>query len=90
MKKINPKDLIPSYNIIDIRKRELYLKGHIYNAKNISMDLLIDMPDKYLDKNEVYYIYCTSGYKSQKCCKLLEIQGYNVVDVVGGYEDYIK
>lgn len=90
MKKINPKDLIPSYNIIDIRKRELYLKGHIYNAKNISMDLLVDMPDKYLDKNEVYYIYCTSGYKSQKCCKLLEIQGYNVVDVVGGYEDYIK
>ncbi len=90
MKKINPTDLRPNFNIIDIRSKKLYLKGHIYNAKNIDMDTLLDLHSKYLNKNETYYIYCTSGYKSKKCCELLEILGYDVVDVIGGYDKYIS
>ncbi len=90
MKQIYPNELKPSYNIIDIRDSNLFNKGHIYNAKNISMNLLTNMPEKYLNKEDVYYIYCSSGYKSQKCCKLLEMVGYNVVNVSGGYEKYIE
>ena len=90
MKKINSNDLKPNYNIIDIRNRNLYARGHIYNAKNIPMDLLVELHNKYLNKNETYYIYCNSGYKSQKCVKLLEMLGYDVVDVLGGYETFNK
>lgn len=88
MEQIEPKDLKPDFNIIDIRDREVYAKGHIYNAKNISMNLLTNMPEKYLNKKDKYYIYCGSGYKSQKCCKLLNMIGYNVVNIIGGYEKY--
>jgi len=43
----------------------------------------------YLDKNETYYIYCTEGFKSKRCCKFLEIMGYDVVNVIDGYEGFI-
>lgn len=90
MKKINAKELRKDFNIIDIRPRESYLKGHIYNAENISMNLLLNMPDRYLNKNITYYIYCNSGYNSEKCCKLLDMIGYDVVDVIGGYNAFIS
>lgn len=88
MEQIEPRDLKPDFKIIDIRDKNVYIKGHIYNARNISMDLLTNMPEKYLNKEDIYYIYCGTGYKSQKCCKLLSIIGYNVVNVIGGYEKY--
>ncbi len=88
MKKITASELKRDFNIIDIRPREYYLNGHIYNAENISMNLLLNMPDKYLSKNKTYYIYCNSGYNSQKCCKLLDMIGYDVVDVIGGYNAF--
>lgn len=90
MEQIEPSNLNSNLNIIDIRDKQAYIKGHIYNARNIAMNLLINMPERYLNKNEKYYIYCSSGYKSQKCCKLLSMIGYNVVNVVGGYDKYIK
>ena len=37
-------------NIIDIRSKGNYMKSHIYNAKNIDQNNLIDMPYMYLDK----------------------------------------
>ncbi len=85
MKSIKIKDLKPEYNIIDIRSKNRYIKSHIYNAKNIDENNLIDMPYMYLDKNTTYYIYCSSGIKSKRCCKLLEVQGYNVVNVEDGF-----
>lgn len=90
MKNIESKDLKPEYNIIDIRDRNAYLKGHIYNALNIDMNLLTEMPDKYLKKDKTYYIYCGSGYKSKKCVNMLNIIGYDVVNVIDGYEGYIS
>ncbi len=88
MKNIKISELKPDYNIIDIRSRRKYLKSHIYNAKNIDENNLIDMPYMYLDKNETYYIYCSSGHQSSRCCKLLEALGYDVVNVEDGFEEY--
>lgn len=88
MKSIKASDLKPEYNIIDIRSKTKYINSHIYNAKNIDENNLIDMPYMYLDKNSVYYIYCSSGLKSKRCCKMLEAQGYNVINVEDGFEGY--
>ncbi len=88
MKSIKAKQLKPEYDIIDIRSKNSYMKSHIYNAKNIDENNLIDMPYMYLKKDKIYYIYCTSGLKSRRCCKMLEAQGYNVVNVEDGFENY--
>lgn len=89
MKSIKINQLKPEYNIIDIRKKEKYIKSHIYNARNINEDILINMPQLYMNKDEIYYIYCSTGLHSKRCCRLLEIQGYNVINVEDGYENKV-
>lgn len=79
------KDLKPEYNIIDIRDRESYNADHVLNALNIPMDLLLNNPSKYLDKNNTYYIYCYSGTRSKKTCELLSLLGYKVINVIDGF-----
>ena len=72
-------------NIIDIRSRDLYLKGHIPGAIYIDMYDLINNPDNYLNKNEVYHIYCSNGISSQSVVSMLNKMGYNTVNIDGGY-----
>lgn len=76
-------------NIIDIRARESYNNNHLPGAKNISQNELLIMPEKYLNKTEIYYIYCQHGYASKKLCQILNIKGFNTVNVIGGYEAYV-
>lgn len=80
---------IPNANIIDIRTRENFNNNHIPNAKNIESKELMIRPDKYLNKNETYYIYCRHGITSQKLCQILRNQGYNTISVIGGYEAWL-
>lgn len=79
------KDLKKEYNIIDIRDSYSYNLGHVYNAVNIPMDILLNNPSKFLNKNDIYYIYCTSGIRSKKICELLKLLGYKVINVIDGY-----
>ena len=43
-------------NLIDIRSIEKYNSKHIMNAVNIPLEELLIRPQKYLSKNEKYYI----------------------------------
>lgn len=80
---------LPNPNIIDIRTVENFNNNHIPGAKNISSNELLINPSKYLNKNETYYIYCKHGLTSPRLCQILRNQGYNVVNIVGGYEAWI-
>lgn len=80
------KDLLPEYNIIDIRENYLYEKGHLFNSVNIPMNVLLNNPSKFINKNETYYIYCSSGIRSKKTCELLRLLGYNVINVIDGFD----
>lgn len=75
-------------NIIDIRTTAQYNLGHVSNAKNIDNNILLTNPEKYLNKNETYYIYCNTGRTSYKLCQILASRGYKVVNVLGGYSAY--
>lgn len=75
-------------NIIDIRTNTNYQYGHIPTAININKTLLINSPEKYLDKTKVYYIYCQSGHSSLNIVNLLNKQGYNTINITGGYNNY--
>ena len=50
----------------------------------------ITNPNNYLNKNEVYYLLCDSGNTSFRCCLELIENGYNVINISGGYNNYLK
>ena len=79
------KELKPYYSIIDIRDTYSYNNDHVLNAINIPMEKLLNNPSKYLNKNDIYYIYCKSGIRSKKTCDLLRIFGYKVINVIDGF-----
>jgi len=84
LKKIsNPK-------IIDIRDNYYYNLGSIPGAINVPYLFLVTNPDNYINKKTRYYLLCDSGSSSLKCCLELGPMGYDVVNIIGGYKDYLK
>ncbi len=75
--------------LIDIRDKYEYLLSHIKYAINIPYTYILTFPDKYLDFNKTYYIYCECGSKSKKAVDYLSKMGYKVIDLIGGYREYI-
>ena len=57
----------------------------IKNIESISNELFLYN----LNKFSKYYIYCQRGMKSKNLCKYLKKIGYDVVNVIGGYEAWI-
>ena len=76
-------------NIIDIRNRDKYNINHIPGSINIESFELLNNPSKYLKKDEIYYIYCTSGITSKKVVNKLNKIGYNTVNIDGGFNNYL-
>lgn len=71
--------------LIDIRDKNQYEMGHLSGAINIPFMKLYNSPSSYLDKNKKYTIYCESGGKSRILVNYLNHQGYNCVNLEGGY-----
>ena len=76
-------------NIIDIRSYEKYNDRHIPGAVNINYIELVNNTSKYLNKINKYFIYCQRGITSRKVVSILRNYGYNVINIIGGYEAYI-
>ena len=76
-------------NIIDIRNKLKYQNNHIPNSINIDEIMLLSNPEKYLNKDEIYYIYCDFGNRSKRVTYQLNKLGYNTVNVDGGYNNYL-
>lgn len=81
-------EILGSINLIDIREPYEYKGGHLPNSKNIPMNTLLSVPDKYLDKSKEYHIICYSGSRSSMACRTLKDNGFNVVNVSGGTGRY--
>jgi len=84
------KKLIGSINIIDIRMKDDYDMGHIKTSINIPNSQLMCNYGRYLDKSKTYYLYCQYGKTSIKTCMYLSKLGYNVINITGGYDYFIK
>lgn len=83
MKTININD----YNftmgkLINIEPKEIYNQKHIEGSINIPYETLLYNRDRLLNKEETYYIYCLGGHKSKRAVNILELYGYNVVQVI--------
>ena len=75
---------------IDIRSKSQYDISHIDKAINISFYELYYFYDKYLNKTTKYYIYCDNGIRSKILVNRLRKEGFNCVNVDGGFNNYLK
>lgn len=76
-------------SIIDIRNNQSFNNNHIPNAINIPYEKLIVNPNNYLERTKKYYIYCQKGITSKKITSILNNMGYQVINISGGYEEWI-
>ena len=66
-------------------KKEEYKNNGIYinlDTDYIPYQKLIYDSEKYLNKNEKYYIYCKHGVKSKEVVMSLTIKGYDVTQLI--------
>ena len=89
VEELNNKNKYNTLNIIDIRDNYAYAKSHIINAKNIPKELLVNYTEKYLEKEQKYYIYCQNGITSVNVVNKLNTQGYHTYSLIGGYNNYL-
>ena len=76
--------------IIDIRCKYDYNKGNIPNSINIPYYQLERNYKYYLNNIDTYYIYCYYGEIGEKICKELSPKDYNLININGGYNSYLK
>jgi len=77
--------------IIDLRTPELYAKGHVPTAINVSYDEL----EKHLtklnkDENIVVYCYDITCFLSTKAALLIAKKGYKVQELYGGWQSWVE
>lgn len=82
-------NLIGKVELIDIREPYEYECGSLRTAKNIPIGILSAKPDKYLLKDQTYYIICQSGARSGMLTRNLSKKGFCVINVAGGMGAYV-
>lgn len=83
-------DGINGYQIIDLRSKTSYQKGHIPGSKNVPFEFLIIEPSIYLDKKKKYVLVCEYGIKSQKTSTILNNMGYHTYSLAGGIKKWLN
>ena len=78
--------------ILDVRQPEEFAEGHLAQAINLDwlkQTVFINGLAK-LNKQKTYYIYCRSGRRSQAAAGKLKAEGFQVVDLKGGYLHWVE
>ena len=77
--------------LIDVRTADEYQAGHLDNAINIDW-YDADFTKKVSDiaDRRTLYVYCKKGGRSAKAAAALDSLGYDVVDLLGGYDAYLE
>ncbi len=79
---------LKTQELIDVRTKSEYQSAHIPKSIHIEMERLLESPEKFLKKEQGYYIICASGMRSARVCKHLSKLGYTVTNVKGGTMSY--
>ena len=73
--------------ILDVREIHEYAAGHIPSAENFPLSTLGTDFSK-LDKNQKDYVICQAGGRSAKAYDFLDAQGFDVINVEGGMNNW--
>ena len=75
--------------IVDVRRADEYVQGHISGAILIPNESITDTPPEELpDKNQIVLVYCRTGRRSKEASQKLADMGYVNVYEFGGIEDW--
>ena len=78
---------IKNASLVDVRTPEEYNAGHLENAVNINWyDEDFEQQVKTLSMRKTIYVYCKKGVRSAMAAKVIDSLGYEVVDLLGGYD----
>ena len=82
----------PGTQIVDVRTAEEYATGHIDGSINIDVkkDNFKETATTLLDKEKSVALYCRSGRRSKLAAGILSAQGYSIVELDGGYNEWTK
>ncbi len=80
VKEMNPEE----YILVDVRSDEEYRNGHVAGAINIPVDSLRERLSE-LDPNKTIVEYCQVGLRGYVADRILSQNGYQVLNVTGGY-----
>ena len=78
--------------ILDVRQPEEFVEGHLAQAINLdwlNQTVFIKGLAK-LNKQKTYYVYCRSGRRSQAAAGKLKAEGFQVIDLKGGYLHWVE
>lgn len=82
---------LESFNLIDVRKYEDYIEGHIPYATHVPFDKIYDNWKQFTkDKPN---ILCSSGpfcHLAKKCAAIAADHGYPVMELSGGFKAWKK
>ena len=81
---------INELNIIDIREPFEIEICKLPHALFIPMNTLLQVPESFLKKDELYFIICHTGQRSYYVVDTLRQIGYNVVNIIGGISSIEK
>jgi rhodanese-related sulfurtransferase len=74
-------------SIIDVRESDEVATGMIPGAKHIPLGQVETSMDE-IDSSVPQYIICKAGGRSAMACEILEGNGFEVTNVVGGMLDW--
>jgi hydroxyacylglutathione hydrolase len=75
--------------VLDVRRQGEWDAGHIASADWYPLDRFkAALPP--LEANAAIAVHCKSGYRSMIACSLLQRAGYNVINVIGGFDAWEK
>lgn len=75
--------------IVDLRPEEQYRRGTFPGAVNIPMEEFEERKAE-IPGEKTVYLLCHTGERSQRYAEELEKEGYDAVNVSGGYRAYLK
>lgn len=77
---------------LDVRTAEEFAEGHI--AKTLNIDVLKNVFESkavaMLPKNHIIAVNCRSGKRSKNAARILVKNGFKVIELDGGYNDWVK
>ena len=78
--------------LIDVREKGEWDKGHLQDAKLITLSSLKKDAKAPADlaKDKALYLHCGSGVRCLQAAEILKQQGYDVRPLKEGYQDLLK
>ncbi|WP_449354384.1 MBL fold metallo-hydrolase [Virgibacillus natechei] len=83
-KEITQEQETKNLQILDVRYQDEWEDNHIPNAKHLPLHKLPDGTEK-LSKNKPVAVHCASGKRSAIASSILLNQGYEVINITGGF-----